>query len=283
MRAPIFVLDVHLGKLAHHLRMVGFDTLWSSEYTDPELLKISKEQFRILLTRDRELYNLASAELSHYVDATEPGEQLREVLERFELKDQVMEHKGFLSRCLECNSPIVEVNGEKIQDRIPEHVFLVQKEFYFCPRCERVYWKGSHFERMKVWVKRVLTGAAALLIVSAIGSIAHAAVSKKAVPPADITKPPYSDFVSACLTAFNHSTEMPAQTDEHGAFGKTICECTAGESKLQGVTSKNLQAETHKIQADAKYKITDPKLLASLQYCTLKTMDALPPEGEGAH
>jgi hypothetical protein len=82
------------------------------------------------------------------------------------------------------------------------------------------------------------------------------------------------------LTAFNHSTEMPAQTDEHSAFGKTICECTAGESKLQGVTSKTLRAETQKIQADAKYKITDTKLLASLQYCTLKTMDALPPESE---
>lgn len=256
--------------------MVGFDALWSSEYTDPELLKISNEQFRILLTRDHALHNLASPDFKHYVKATEPGAQLREVLERFELKAQVMEHKGFLSRCLECNSPIVEVNGEKIQDRIPEHVFLEQKEFYFCPRCERVYWKGTHFERMKVWVKRLLTGAAVLLALS----VSAQAVPVRKAPKVDLTKPPYSDFITACVTAFNGSVEMPAQTDEHGTFGKTVCECTAEESKSQGVTPKSLVAETHKIQADAKYKITDPKLLASLQYCTLKTMDALPPEGD---
>jgi uncharacterized protein with PIN domain len=285
VRAPIFVLDVHLDKLARHLRMVGFDALWSSEHKNPELLKISNEEFRILLTKDRALHDLASADRKYYVEADEPGEQLREVLERFELKDQVLEHKGFLSRCLECNSPIVEVNGKQIEDRIPKHVLREHQEFYFCPRCERVYWKSSHFERMKTWIQRLLSGTPALVLIFSIGIFGGLLGGTKSafaakVKPADLTKPPYSTFVDACETAFNQSTEMPAQTDEHGAFGKTVCACTAGESKLQGVTTKELDTETQKIKADAKYKIANPKLLASLQYCTLKTMDALPPDSD---
>ena len=311
MRAPTFVLDVHLGKLARHLRMVGFDTLWSQDFTDPELLKISNEEHRILLTRDRELHDLAPAERRHYVQATEPGEQLREVVDRFGLKNQVVSHKGFLSRCLECNSPIVEVNGEKIRDRVPAHLLEEQKEFYFCPRCERVYWKGSHFERMKTWVKKLFSGSKAMIaaIVAptvamtvsiaglSAGSVRNAEADAFASPAPsqksaktftkrpsqqlpDVTKPPYSTFVDTCMTAFNGSVEIPAQTSEHGAFGKAVCQCTAGESKLQGVTQKSLETETKKIQGDPKYKISDPKLLAALQYCTLKTMDALPPESD---
>lgn len=302
--------------------MVGFDTLWSQDFSDPELLKISNEKFRILLTRDRELYSLAAPERRHYVQATEPGEQLREVVEHFELTNQVIAHKGFLTRCLECNSPIVEVNGEKIRDRVPAHLLEEQKEFYLCPRCERVYWKGSHFDRMKSWVKKLFAGSgpnsgpgsralsiAALIVFTAICStaiwstgfvkIASADALASPIPSQkpfqksapnstkkaskklpDLTKPPYSNFIDACITAFNSSVELPAQTSEHREFGKTVCECTAGESKLQGVTRKSLEAETKKIQTDPKHKISDPKLLAALQYCTLKTMDALPPEGE---
>jgi uncharacterized protein with PIN domain len=151
-----FVLDVHLGKLARHLRMVGFDSLWTSELTDPELLRISNEEGRVLLTRDRALFDSADPLRRHYVHATEPGAQLVEVLKQFGLTQTVLTYKGFLSRCLECNSPIVQVSEKQIADRLPAHVQETQKEFYFCTRCERVYWKGSHFERMKTWVRDLL-------------------------------------------------------------------------------------------------------------------------------
>src|SRR5262245_7749399 len=60
LRPPIpqevrFVLDTHLGQLAAYLRMLGFDTLYRNDYSDDELSRISSQEQRILLTRDRGL------------------------------------------------------------------------------------------------------------------------------------------------------------------------------------------------------------------------------------
>jgi uncharacterized protein with PIN domain len=152
-----FVLDVHLGKLARHLRMVGFDTLWKDDYSDPELLEISKAESRILLTRDRELFEKADPTLSHYVQATAPDEQLVEVADTFGLRSRISNMQGFLSRCLQCNSPILPVKPHQLEDRLPGHVRLQFNEFFLCPRCERVYWKGSHFDRMWERVQKLMS------------------------------------------------------------------------------------------------------------------------------
>lgn len=152
-----FIADVHLGKLARHLRMVGFDTIWRDDLTDPELLRISSDENRILLTRDRVLANEAGPSRSFYVTPTDPGEQLREVVRHYSLQERVESGKGFLSRCLECNSPILPVQAHQVADRLPGHVRLEFNEFFLCPRCERVYWKGSHFERMREWVRKTVS------------------------------------------------------------------------------------------------------------------------------
>src|SRR4051812_16784614 len=109
MGIPTFVLDVHLGKLARHLRMLGLDALWQDDFTDPQLMEISEREGRVLLTRDRDLHDRTAVERRHYVQATEPGEQLLEVLTRFALLDYAREGRGFLTRCLQCNSPILPV------------------------------------------------------------------------------------------------------------------------------------------------------------------------------
>jgi uncharacterized protein with PIN domain len=153
-----FILDVHLGKLARHLRMLGFDTAWDSgspDSSDPELLKRSREEGRILLTRDRLLHDSADPDLRHYVHATDPREQLIEVLDRFSLREDALSGRFFLSRCLDCNSPILPVRGDQLVDRLPGQVRLEHSQFFLCPRCERVYWKGSHFARMWEWVKKL--------------------------------------------------------------------------------------------------------------------------------
>jgi uncharacterized protein with PIN domain len=142
-----FILDDHLGKLARHLRMLGFDSTWNSDS--------SENEGRILLTRDRALYDRANPELRHYVHATDPREQLIEVLDRFSLREDALSGRFFLSRCLDCNSTILPVRGDQLVDRLPGHVRLEHTEFLLCPRCERVYWKGSHFSRMWEWVKKL--------------------------------------------------------------------------------------------------------------------------------
>jgi uncharacterized protein with PIN domain len=151
-----FVLDVHLAKLARHLRMLGYDSHWRSDLGDDELLRISGDEGRVLLTRDRELFGRADPSLRHYVQATDSRAQLAEVLSQFNLREEARLGSGFLTRCLECNSPIIPVKPQYISDRVPADLLQRHSEFFLCPRCERVYWKGSHWERMKIWVRRTL-------------------------------------------------------------------------------------------------------------------------------
>jgi len=151
-----FVCDVHLGRLARYLRMLGFDSLWSAEFEDDELLRISREEGRYLLTRDRELCGRAGKPACHYVKATDPKEQIIEVIAAFALKEQVASGKGFLTLCMDCNAPILPTQPHQVVDRLPGSVLLAHDKFFLCPRCERIFWQGSHWDRMKEWVNSQL-------------------------------------------------------------------------------------------------------------------------------
>lgn len=151
-KALRFVLDVHLAKLARHLRMIGTDAAWRADFADPELARVSQEEGRILLTRDRALHDSHPPELRHFVLATDPTEQFKEVLTRFSLWEEARSHRGFLTRCLECNSTILPARGDQLVDRLPLQIRAAHSEFFLCPRCERIYWNGSHVDRMRVWI-----------------------------------------------------------------------------------------------------------------------------------
>lgn len=154
-----FTLDVHLGRLARDLRMLGFDSLWSQDVEDAELIEQARSEHRALLTRDRALAESAEqagAEVLLVV-SLEKDSQLLEVLKRFQLGETARAGRGFLTLCLQCNSPILPVKGHQIHDRVPGRLLLEHEEFFLCPRCERVYWRGSHFDRMKEWVEKLLS------------------------------------------------------------------------------------------------------------------------------
>lgn len=139
--------------------MVGIDALWRAfgeEAEDAKLLATAIAEKRVLLTRDRDLYQRTPEELRYYVQETDPTLQFKEVLRQFDLVAYARGKTGFLTRCLQCNSPILPVQGHQIADRLPGHVIEQFREFYLCPRCERVYWNGSHVDRMKLWLDRVL-------------------------------------------------------------------------------------------------------------------------------
>jgi hypothetical protein len=152
LRETRFVLDTHLGKLAYHLRMLGFDTLYRNDYNDDQLIAVSNDERRILLTRDRRL--LASDRISRgcHVRETDPRRQLIEILRRFHLNASV---KPF-QRCLRCNSLLHKVDKSQIVDRLPQKAKEAYEEFEICETCQRVYWKGSHYQRMQEFIRSVL-------------------------------------------------------------------------------------------------------------------------------
>lgn len=147
-----FVLDIHLGKLATSLRMLGFDTLYRNDYSDEELARISATQERILLTRDKGLLMRSLVTHGYYVRETDPKRQVVEVLRRFDLFNSV----NPFQRCLRCNGLLEAVDKELLADQIPPTTRLHINEFHRCQKCGQIYWKGSHYERMQQFITKVL-------------------------------------------------------------------------------------------------------------------------------
>lgn len=143
--APGFILDVHLGRLAKYLRLCGFDTLFSAFYEDREIIETARQENRIILTRDRLLLKAAGEARGYQVKSQYHDEQLREVFERFNLK----EHVNLFSRCISCNTRLEEVEKEVIADRLLADTRRYFSSFKRCPQCDRIYWEGSHYDNMK--------------------------------------------------------------------------------------------------------------------------------------
>lgn len=154
LRRPRFVLDTHLGKLAHYLRLLGFDTLYNNTCGDAELAEISAGgDKRILLTRDHGLLKRSRVTHGYFVRAIVPEAQVREVLRRFDL----YRHAGPFSRCMECNGRLCRATAGEIRGRVPHGVVRDFDTFSVCADCARVYWPGSHYERLRRLVDQLLS------------------------------------------------------------------------------------------------------------------------------
>ena len=133
--------------------MLGFDTLyWSDDPGDPELARISCDEERMLLTRDRGLLKRSIVTHGYYVQHTNPRQQLVEVLRRFDLFDASRPFR----RCTRCNGLLEPVCKEDILDRLPAQTRRYYDEFCRCQSCGQIYWKGSYFERMQRFVDGIL-------------------------------------------------------------------------------------------------------------------------------
>lgn len=152
LREPRFVADTHLGKLARHLRIAGFDCLWENDYGDEEIVACSVAQQRIVLTRDLGILKRQAVERGHYVRATESGAQLREVVRAFQLEDRLRP----FTRCRACNVEVRAVAKDAVAERLPPEVRLRFDRFTECPQCGRVYWQGTHFERLEGLLRRAV-------------------------------------------------------------------------------------------------------------------------------
>jgi len=153
LRITRFILDAHLGKLARYLRMLGFDTLYKNDYGDMEIIEIASEQKRIILSRDKQLLKSPGVNHGYYVRATEKHAQLIEVVEKFELYSQF---KSF-TRCMTCNAVLLSKSKEAIRNLIDPDIYRCFDEFFFCPVCHKVFWKGSHFEKMERLILSIIS------------------------------------------------------------------------------------------------------------------------------
>lgn len=152
LRRPAFVADVHLRKLARLLRLLGFDVVFRDNADDPELVELSVQEGRILLTRDRQLLKHGALTHGYFVRSERPVEQVREVIRRFDLAGQVRP----FTRCLACGGDLVPVAKEEVIDRIPPRTAAWLDEYVLCQGCGKLYWRGTHYGRLERLVAEVL-------------------------------------------------------------------------------------------------------------------------------
>lgn len=151
LRETRFVADAHLGALAHLLRLTGFDTRYDNAFDDAEIEQLAAAERRIVLTRDRELLKRRSIDHGCYVRALEPQRQLHEVFERLDLARSARP----FTRCLACNGVLRAVDKASIEGRLPPQVREACDRFAACDGCDRVFWEGSHWRRMRDTVASV--------------------------------------------------------------------------------------------------------------------------------
>jgi uncharacterized protein len=139
-----FLADVHLGKLARRLRLAGLDTAYDPGADDAALADLAARQSRILLTRDVGLLMRRSVTHGYFIRETQAQRQLVEVLRRFGPLDL----RPF-SRCLRCNDFLHEVPKSAVATALLPRTRQHYHHFEMCNGCGSVYWKGSHWKRLK--------------------------------------------------------------------------------------------------------------------------------------
>jgi uncharacterized protein with PIN domain len=138
-----FIVDGMLGRLAKWLRILGYDTAFSPNLDDNQLVRLARAEGRLLLTRDRGLARRRGVQCllieSHHLE-----EQLDQILAELPLTG---EHP--FSRCPVCNTPLQKVEKPELEGRVPPHIFRTHKDFSLCPNCDKIYWPGTHWARMR--------------------------------------------------------------------------------------------------------------------------------------
>ena len=139
---PRFIADVMLGKLAKWLRIAGFDVLYSNRFSDDDLIALSNEEGRILLSLDSRLLVRKTVKNFIFMESWNLEDQIKQILRFAHLE----RFPAPLSRCLSCNEILTDVPNESVRNRVPVYVFSTQTHFKLCPKCRKIFWSGTHRE-----------------------------------------------------------------------------------------------------------------------------------------
>jgi uncharacterized protein with PIN domain len=142
-----FIADSMLGRLARWLRLLGYDTLYFTDIEDSLLLRIARDEHRVLLTRDRGIVKVRGLGPHLLLSENNSFAQLEKVIHFFDLM-RTGELPPLHSRCTVCNGVLADITKEQARGHVPEYVFETTSSFRRCTECNRIYWKGTHTDRI---------------------------------------------------------------------------------------------------------------------------------------
>jgi uncharacterized protein with PIN domain len=141
-----FLADRMLGKLAKNLRMLGYDTIYYRGEDAYQLIRMARQEGRVILTRNTKLLPKRPEDRILRVMEDKPSLQLKDLIQKGYIS---LDDENLFSRCLLCNTLLNEIPREESEGKVPDFIFYQQKEFFRCPQCLRIYWQGSHQENMQ--------------------------------------------------------------------------------------------------------------------------------------
>ena len=149
-----------LGRLARWLRLLGYDTEYFPHIEDGRLIRLAREQGRMLLTRDTRLVKRRGLKDFLLLSENDTFEQLRNVIRTFNLTPRAEANElktlPVLGRCSLCNIVLDIIPKEHAKAHVPEYVYLTSDSFKRCSKCGRFYWKGTHSEKMREKLREIL-------------------------------------------------------------------------------------------------------------------------------
>ena len=142
-----FITDGMFGKLTRWLRLLGYDVEYANAIDDKKLMKIAKNEKRILLTRDLELFQQANARGvdTFLVEGRTEVERLACMAKKY---DFPLEIDVTVSRCPKCNTKIRTIAKTAVAEKVEKATFTFYDKFWECPVCSQIYWQGAHWKRM---------------------------------------------------------------------------------------------------------------------------------------
>jgi uncharacterized protein with PIN domain len=140
-----FLVDGMLGSLSRWLRIGGYDAEYRRDRPDDELIDEAKREDRVLLTRDEVLVMRARKRgvKAIYVKGIVDEDGLNQLVGELKL---TLDPKS--SRCPKCNHIVSKTTKEDVKERVPIGTLKVVEEYWICPQCGGIYWRGSHWPKI---------------------------------------------------------------------------------------------------------------------------------------
>jgi uncharacterized protein with PIN domain len=145
-----FIVTQELGKLAKWLRILGYDCIYYEKKDAAGLIIQALRDGRVLLTR--------SAAFTKYkgiralvVEHDHVEEQVEQAVRELGLG---VDEGEIFKRCVECNALLRDLSGDQVRGKVPDYVFRTQERFKICPSCDKIFWKGTHWDMVGKWLEK---------------------------------------------------------------------------------------------------------------------------------
>lgn len=152
LREPRFICDVQLGKLARYMRFFGFDTLYDNNFSENKIIEISNNLKRTILTKNIHLLKNKTVTHGYWIRSQNTEQQIVQII----IYSDLLSHIKPFSLCPLCNGKLEPVDKENISDKVLAETKLYFNEFSICQKCRKIYWKGSHYNKIMILIGNII-------------------------------------------------------------------------------------------------------------------------------